>query len=103
MAKKQFNNERTCIVCREKDAKSNMLRFVIDENLNVIFDEKQLMEGRGAYIHCKNKCLKALRANNVILKAFKHAFRLSKDSKINVDAKLDYEALSNLIVVNEDF
>ena len=50
MSKKQFKHERTCMVCKKKDSKANLLRFVL-EDLKLIYDAKKCHEGRGTYIH----------------------------------------------------
>lgn len=45
---------RTCLICREKFNKRDLLRIVRDkENNKVVFDKSGKMNGRGAYI-CKN-------------------------------------------------
>lgn len=50
---------RTCVICKEKGVKSSMHRFVIKDG-TILFDEKNVLEGRG-YYHCdKEKCKASL-------------------------------------------
>lgn len=50
---------RSCVICRKKDEKSNLQRFIIEKG-SIVFDEKQNMHGRGFY-HCGNlQCVEKL-------------------------------------------
>ncbi|WP_435877653.1 YlxR family protein, partial [Streptomyces halstedii] len=42
--------ERTCVGCRERAAKSELLRTVVDEG-DVLPDPRGTLPGRGAYVH----------------------------------------------------
>ncbi|MBC8313814.1 MAG: DUF448 domain-containing protein [Candidatus Cloacimonetes bacterium] len=58
-SKKGHIPKRSCVICRKKDEKSNLQRFII-KNGNIIFDENWKMFGRGFY-HCKNsQCVEKL-------------------------------------------
>ena len=91
MSKKQFKHERTCIVCKNKDSKANLLRFVLEESskegseklneIKLVYDTKKCLEGRGAYIHLKESCLSFTN----IEKALRRAFRLTNNQRINLD------------------
>ena len=48
--------QRTCIVCRESNTKSNLLRVVRTPEGAVVFDSTGRMNGRGAYV-CSVACL----------------------------------------------
>ncbi|MCK4339378.1 MAG: DUF448 domain-containing protein [Candidatus Cloacimonetes bacterium] len=56
--------ERTCVICKKKNEKSNLIRFVIKNNL-IVFDYKQRMQNRGYYCcqtsNCKDKLEKWLK------------------------------------------
>lgn len=53
---------RTCIGCRQKNNKHDLIRLV-NVNKEIIIDHKQKEQGRGFYI-CKNeKCLKRAMKN----------------------------------------
>ncbi|MFN3505198.1 MAG: YlxR family protein [Caldimicrobium sp.] len=43
--------ERTCVACRKKTLKKELFRFVAKEGL-IVFDERGILLGRGAYL-CK--------------------------------------------------
>ncbi|WP_419998315.1 YlxR family protein [Streptomyces boninensis] len=62
--------ERTCVGCRERAAKSDLLRVVVvgDE---VVPDDRGTLPGRGAYLHPAKACLDLA----VRRRAFTRAFR----------------------------
>ena len=47
---------RTCIGCRERTEKSQLLRVVARDGA-VAIDHRQIMPGRGAYFHPRPACL----------------------------------------------
>ena len=49
---------RTCVVCGQKDYKSNLLRITCYKG-KIKLDEKQRLPGRGAYV-CSKSCLQKL-------------------------------------------
>lgn len=63
-------NPRTCVGCRQRDARNNLVR--VKAVLNTVdVDEKAHLPGRGAWIHCDLGCLnRALRS-----RAFERALR----------------------------
>lgn len=55
---------RTCVGCRERSAKSELLRLAWNGAL--VIDVRQVMPGRGAYLHRDQKCLElAIRRRSV--------------------------------------
>lgn len=67
---KNKKETRTCIVCRNKDNKNNLIRIAVSEE-GVIIDIEQKIQGRGYYI-CKNEeCLKKMTKNKVLTKTLK--------------------------------
>ena len=93
MSKKQFKHERTCMVCKKKDSKANLLRFVL-EDLKLIYDAKKCHEGRGTYIHNNKECLDSLG----IQKKLKKAFRINENVNLNLEI---LESLKNLSTTRE--
>ncbi len=70
--------QRTCIACRRKTEKHNLLRIVSDNTGNLTADTAQKMNGRGAYICNNMACLE---------KAVKtRAFERSLRRHLNTDA-----------------
>lgn len=67
---KNSKETRTCVGCRNKDNKYDLIRFTISNN-NIIVDVNQKAQGRGAYICKKEECL------NRVLK--------NKGLKLNID------------------
>ncbi|WP_427004103.1 YlxR family protein [Pseudarthrobacter sp. H2] len=51
--------QRTCIGCRQKGSRSELLRLVADGSGSsaVLVDERRRMAGRGAWLHPSEKCL----------------------------------------------
>ena len=47
---------RTCVGCRERDARSNLVRLVVVDG-RVVVDPKASMPGRGAWLHPRSACL----------------------------------------------
>ena len=63
---------RTCIGCRERAARSDLVRVVLDGGL-VVIDEGASLPGRGAWLHRRPECLDLA----VRRKAFSRALRAS--------------------------
>lgn len=61
--------QRTCIVCRECNAKSDLLRVVRTPEGAVVFDPTGRMNGRGAYVcsvACLDKAIKTKRLDSAL-------------------------------------
>jgi predicted RNA-binding protein YlxR (DUF448 family) len=64
--------ERTCVGCREKGPKDELLRVVPDARHGAIVDPSGSARGRGAYVHRETECAEtALRT-----RAFARALRV---------------------------
>jgi len=50
---------RTCVVCRKKLEKDNLIRFILIEG-EVIFDLGQRFPARGYYVCDENNCIEKL-------------------------------------------
>ena len=72
MPKKGHIPERTCVACRTKAPKWELVRFVARDS-EIVLDEKGSLPGRGAYL-CKS-CLPK-KGEPKILKKLKKALRL---------------------------
>ncbi|MEV0094285.1 YlxR family protein [Streptomyces sp. NPDC050738] len=76
--------ERTCVGCRERAAKSDLLRIVAVEG-TCVPDPRGTLPGRGAYLHPASVCLDLAVRRRAFLRAFK------------VQGPLDSETLSRSI------
>lgn len=65
--------ERTCVGCRQRSERANLLRIVSKSNV-LAFDQQKNMPGRGAWIHPSSDCLALAIQRN----AFGRALKLSK-------------------------
>jgi uncharacterized protein len=50
---------RTCVGCRERAAKADLLRLVVAAGGSVRLDPNGSGPGRGAYVHRRRSCVKA--------------------------------------------
>ncbi|MFE7358905.1 YlxR family protein [Streptomyces sp. NPDC057543] len=62
--------ERTCVGCRERADKSELLRIVADEDACVP-DPRGTLPGRGAYVHPVSVCLDLAVRRRAFPRAFK--------------------------------
>lgn len=63
---------RTCVGCRARASRSDLLRVVAVQSALVI-DERKAMPGRGAWVHPTNDCVDAAERR----RAFARALRVS--------------------------
>ena len=59
-SKKHHKPERTSVICRKKNLKENLLRFVIIHG-EIVFDTKKTFQQRGYYVCDNNECLGRLK------------------------------------------
>ncbi len=64
--------DRTCIVCRKKRKKQELVRMVLRDSF-VIIDERNRLSGRGAYVCKQGPCLGLALGNpgNCLNRAFR--------------------------------
>lgn len=63
--------QRTCLACREKKHKNEMLRVVKNKENQIIFDKQQIEQGRGAYVCLNDNCITKICKNKLLNKTFK--------------------------------
>jgi len=51
--------QRSCVICRKKSLKKDLLRFIILEN-EIVFDQKMNLQKRGYYCCDDNNCINNL-------------------------------------------
>ena len=62
--------ERTCVGCRERAAKSDLLRIVVIED-ECVPDDRGTLPGRGAYVHPALACLDLAVRRRALPRAFR--------------------------------
>ncbi|MEU2119226.1 YlxR family protein [Streptomyces sp. NPDC016459] len=62
--------ERTCVGCRERAAKSDLLRIVVTKD-ECVPDHRGTLPGRGAYLHPAVVCLDLAVRRRALPRAFK--------------------------------
>ncbi|OPX36934.1 MAG: hypothetical protein B1H11_06660 [Desulfobacteraceae bacterium 4484_190.1] len=62
---------RTCISCKARRNKKELIRLVLNAQGQVIIDDRGNGQGRGVYV-CRGKsCLSALEKRNLLSRAFR--------------------------------
>lgn len=81
---------RCCIACRKRNSKNKLLRIVVDENMNAIYDDKQKNNSRAMYI-CRNiECLRSLK-KSINKNKFKSKVCINNESFVRLIDKLEIE------------
>lgn len=62
--------QRTCVICREKDAKRQLTRIVRTEN-GIVIDRSGKMNGRGAYLCDQASCWERAVNTDILGKALR--------------------------------
>ena len=68
---KNSKETRTCVACRKKDYKYNLLRIVNSKENGITIDYKQNIKGRGAYICKSQECFDRLLKNKALSRYLK--------------------------------
>lgn len=67
---------RTCVGCRMRASRSALLR-VVSHNSELIFDERAVMTGRGAWVHPTQQCIDAALKRRAFARALRVSAQLS--------------------------
>ncbi len=89
---------RKCIACRKVDKKEGLLRFVLNKDGEVSFDERHNAPGRGAYVHRDKECLKRALERPGHEKLWKYALKTGQVS--GIEKQLSVEAVCSVEEVN---
>lgn len=68
---KNSKETRTCISCRKKDYKYNLVRIVNSKENGITVDLKYNLQGRGAYICKEKECFEKLLKSKALSRALK--------------------------------
>ncbi|MBO1902293.1 YlxR family protein [Leucobacter weissii] len=66
---------RTCVACRRRAARDELLRVVLSGH-RLIPDDRAALPGRGAWVHPTPKCLKQAVSRGVFARALRASGRL---------------------------
>ena len=72
---------RTCVGCRARAAKSDLLR-VVAVNDEIVVDPAARRPGRGAYLHPSRDCLEQARRRRAIPRALRVSGPLAEDGLV---------------------
>ncbi|WP_082677953.1 YlxR family protein [Leucobacter chromiiresistens] len=61
---------RTCVACRERAARTELLRVVVHEG-RLVVDDRAVLPGRGAWVHPTVHCLDRAVARGSLLRALR--------------------------------
>jgi hypothetical protein len=62
---------RTCVGCRERAAKADLLRLVVAAGGSVIPDPGASGQGRGAYVHRRRSCVEAAMSRGALARGLR--------------------------------
>ena len=79
--------QRTCIVCRNENAKRELVRIVKTKDGEISLDLTGKKSGRGAYVCKCSDCYKKLRAEKGLNKAFK--MNIQEETYIAIEKELE--------------
>lgn len=99
--KAEQDSERTCIVTREVHAPSDMLRFVVGPDGDVVPDLKRNLPGRGVWVRAEAALVAQAVKRQLFAKAFKDKVRVSASLPEEIDKLLEQQALQSLSMCNK--
>lgn len=65
------NPIRTCIVCKNKGTKDNFFKIVKNKDGSILVENKERIDGRGAYVCKKEECIDKLEKSKALNRTFK--------------------------------
>lgn len=75
---------RSCISCKNKKSKEELLRIVTDKDKNAVLDEKQIINKRAIYLCKDEKCIENM-------------LKLLNKNKIKLKIEMNYDSLVKLL------
>ncbi|MBY6060812.1 YlxR family protein [Microbacterium esteraromaticum] len=61
---------RTCVGCRARASRSSLIRVAV-QNGELVFDERAVLPGRGAWLHPTVECLQAAQRRRAFARALR--------------------------------
>lgn len=84
---KKKKPERSCIVCRNKFDKRDLLRIVKNKDGEIFYDQTGKANGRGAYVCRNEKCINTFLDKNFLDRAYKQSIDKDKITKVKEELK----------------
>jgi hypothetical protein len=81
---KNHRPQRRCIGCGCKEEKAHLVRVVATREGNIVWDQKQCREGRGAYLCPRLECIKLAVKRGSFRRAFRRNVEVSKGFRLEV-------------------
>ena len=79
---------RTCFVCKTIAPRGEMLRFVGRPGQVVQFDAKEVLPGRGMWLHANKECLEKAISKRIFYKAAKGTVKIPENLMEDVEQQL---------------
>ncbi len=67
---------RTCVACRQKGEKGQLIRFALNAEGGLVMDSDQILPGRGAYLCPDEECLLLAGKKNAFSRALRTHVRI---------------------------
>ncbi|MDR2378330.1 MAG: YlxR family protein [Bifidobacteriaceae bacterium] len=77
------NPVRTCVGCRERGPRTNLIRLVLDSAVTpavIVVDRGNGLPGRGAWLHPRRQCVDQAISRRVWARAFRHQGGVDADA-----------------------
>jgi uncharacterized protein len=94
-------SERLCVVTREVKPVSDMIRFVIGPDRNVVPDLKRRLPGRGVWVTATRTAVAEAVKRRAFARGFKAEVRVAPDLPDEVERLLERSALDALSIVHK--
>ena len=79
---------KTCFVCKTIAPRTEMLRFVGRRGQTIQFDSKEVLPGRGMWLHADKSCLEKAIEKRIFYKAAKGTVKIPEDLTQVVEQEL---------------
>src|SRR6266480_2416264 len=99
--KKAAATERLCVATRRVKPTTDMIRFVVGPDGQVVADLKRKLPGRGAWVTATREALAEAIRRKAFARAFKREVRVEPDLADRVEALLERSALDALAITHK--
>jgi predicted RNA-binding protein YlxR (DUF448 family) len=81
---------RTCVGCRERDLRSNLVRVVLDRDTGpvaIVVDWRSDLPGRSAWLHPRHRCVDQATRRRVWARALRYSGSVDVSALRGLDSK----------------